>query len=65
LATLYDSKSLVKRAVRGGAATWCFSIPEKRLTVIVLTNLQGALPQRLAADIIALYEPSVAKQASH
>ena len=28
-------------AYGGGAATWCFSIPEKRLTVIVLTNLQG------------------------
>jgi D-alanyl-D-alanine carboxypeptidase len=51
-------------AYGGGAATWCFSIPEKRLTVIVLTNLQGAQPQRLAADIIELYEPRAAKQDS-
>jgi len=51
-------------AYGGGAATWCFSIPAKRLTVIVLTNLQGVHPQRLAADILALYDPSVSKQGS-
>jgi D-alanyl-D-alanine carboxypeptidase len=51
-------------AYGGGAATWCFSIPEKRLTVIVLTNLQGVQPQRLAADIIALFLPGAAKQDS-
>ncbi len=28
------------------------------MTVIVLTNLQGVQPQRLAADIIELYEPN-------
>jgi D-alanyl-D-alanine carboxypeptidase len=43
----------------GGAATWRMSIPEKHLIVIVLTNLQGASPQYLAADIATLYEPSL------
>jgi CubicO group peptidase (beta-lactamase class C family) len=43
----------------GGAATWRMAIPEKHLIVIVLTNLQGASPQGLAADIAALYEPSL------
>ena len=43
----------------GGAATWRMAIPEKHLIVIVLTNLQGASPQGLAADIATLYEPSL------
>jgi hypothetical protein len=43
----------------GGAATFCISIPEKHLTVIVLTNLEGASPQYLSADIATLYEPSL------
>jgi CubicO group peptidase (beta-lactamase class C family) len=43
----------------GGAATWRMAIPEKHLIVIVLTNLQGASPQNLSADIAALYEPSL------
>jgi hypothetical protein len=39
-------------AYAGGAATWCFIIPEKHLKVIVLTNLQGSSPSDLAADIM-------------
>ena len=49
----------------GGAATWSMAIPEKRLIVIVLTNLQGASPQNLAADIATLYEPSLVAAATH
>lgn len=44
----------------GGAATWRLSYPEKKLTVIVLTNLQGSQPQMLAAKIAALVDPEVA-----
>ena len=43
----------------GGAATWSMAIPEKHLIVIVLTNLQGASPQNMAADVATLYEPSL------
>jgi D-alanyl-D-alanine carboxypeptidase len=49
----------------GGAATWCMAIPEKHLIVIVLTNLQGANPQGLAADIATLYEPSLVTASTH
>jgi len=49
----------------GGAATWCMAIPEKHLIVIVLTNLQGASPQYLAADIATLYEPSLVVASAH
>jgi CubicO group peptidase (beta-lactamase class C family) len=49
----------------GGAATWSMAIPEKHLIVIVLTNLQGASPQNLAADIATLYEPSLVAAATH
>lgn len=49
----------------GGAATYRMSIPEKQLTVIVLTNLEGASPQYLCADIAALYEPSLSAAATH
>jgi D-alanyl-D-alanine carboxypeptidase len=49
----------------GGAATWRISIPDKQLTVIVLTNLQGASPQNLAADIATLCEPSLMAAATH
>lgn len=41
-------------AYGGGAATWRLSSPEQDLTVIVLTNLQGCYPDRLAADVIKL-----------
>ncbi len=44
----------------GGAAVWRFSIPEKHLTVIVLTNLQASQPQAIAAGIMAMYEPAIA-----
>lgn len=49
----------------GGAATWRMAIPEKHLVVIVLTNLQGASPQNLAADIATLYEPSLLTAVAH
>jgi D-alanyl-D-alanine carboxypeptidase len=52
-------------AYAGGAATWCFIIPEKHLKVIVLTNLQGSSPSDLAADILALYAPELTQKASH
>lgn len=41
----------------GGAAVWLFRVPAERLTVILLTNLQGSSPQTLAAGIAALYLP--------
>jgi CubicO group peptidase (beta-lactamase class C family) len=44
----------------GGAATWRLTIPEKHLTVIVLTNLQDSQPESIALAIAAFYEPSVA-----
>jgi CubicO group peptidase (beta-lactamase class C family) len=40
----------------GGAAAWRVSLPEKHLTVVVLTNLQGAQPHALAGGIAALYD---------
>lgn len=43
----------------GGAAVWRLSYPEKNLTVIVLTNLQGSQPQGLAAKIAAIVDPEV------
>jgi CubicO group peptidase (beta-lactamase class C family) len=49
----------------GGAAAWRLAIPEKHLIVIVLTNLQGANPQGLAADIATLYEPSLVTASTH
>lgn len=45
----------------GGAAVWRFAVPEKHITVLVLTNLQGSNPQGLATDIASLYEPEIAK----
>jgi hypothetical protein len=41
------------------------AIPEKHLIVIVLTNLQGASPLSLAADIATLFEPSLIATSSH
>jgi CubicO group peptidase (beta-lactamase class C family) len=49
----------------GGSATFRMSIPEKHLTVIVLTNLEGASPQYMSADIATLYEPSLLAPATH
>jgi hypothetical protein len=46
-------------------ATWRMAIPEKHLIVIALTNLQGARPQYLAADIATHYEPSLVAAATH
>jgi D-alanyl-D-alanine carboxypeptidase len=43
----------------GGAATWRVTIPEKHLTVIVLTNLQDSQPESVALGVASLYEPSV------
>jgi CubicO group peptidase (beta-lactamase class C family) len=47
----------------GGAATWRLAIPEKHLTVIVLTNLQDSEPEKLALGIASLYAPSIAPPA--
>jgi CubicO group peptidase (beta-lactamase class C family) len=49
----------------GGAAAWRLSIPEKKLTVIVLTNLQGSAPETLAKGIAALYEPRISTASGH
>lgn len=43
----------------GGAATWRISVPEKKLTVIVLTNLQDSRPHEIAAKVAALIDPDV------
>lgn len=45
----------------GGAATWRFAVPEKHMTVIVLTNLQASNPQELAAGIMGQYDATIAK----
>lgn len=39
----------------GGAAVWRVKLPDRHLTVIVLTNLQGALPESFIGEIAALY----------
>jgi CubicO group peptidase (beta-lactamase class C family) len=39
----------------GGAAVWRVKVPSQHLIVIVLTNLQGSLPESFIADIVALY----------
>jgi CubicO group peptidase (beta-lactamase class C family) len=39
----------------GGAAVWRVKVPSQLLTVIVLTNLQGALPELFIKDIVELY----------
>jgi D-alanyl-D-alanine carboxypeptidase len=44
-------KELATVSSGGGAAVWVTTIPEQRLTVIVLTNLQGAFPQNLVPKI--------------
>ncbi|MBV8470492.1 MAG: beta-lactamase family protein [Burkholderiaceae bacterium] len=49
----------------GGAATWRFSVPEKHLTVLVLTNLQDSQPQVMAAQVAALYAPELAEAEQH
>ncbi len=49
-------------AYGGGAATWRVSVPDKQLTVVVLTNLQGGRPDQLVAGIAALYEPELARK---
>jgi len=46
----------------GGAATWRLSYPDRKLTVIVLTNLQGSQPHGLAAKIAAMVDPEVAEK---
>lgn len=47
----------------GGAATWRLSVPAKHVTVIMLTNLQGSSPDRLAAGIARIYEPELSGDA--
>lgn len=41
----------------GGAASWRVKLPSRHLTVIVLTNLQGSLPETLIPHIVDLYAP--------
>lgn len=41
----------------GGAAAWRVKVPSQHLTIIVLTNLQGAQPELFIKDIVALYAP--------
>jgi hypothetical protein len=41
----------------GGAAVWRVKVPSQLLTVIVLTKLQGALPESFIKDIVGLYSP--------
>jgi CubicO group peptidase (beta-lactamase class C family) len=38
----------------GGAAAWRVEVPDKKLVVIVLTNLQGALPESFISDLVGL-----------
>jgi CubicO group peptidase (beta-lactamase class C family) len=39
----------------GGAAVWRVKVPSQRVTVIILTNLQGSLPESFISDIVAQY----------
>ena len=39
----------------GGAAVWRVKVPSQHLIVILLTNLQGSLPESFIGDIVALY----------
>ena len=43
----------------GGAATFHLRFPDDRLSVIVLSNLQGSAPHTLAMDIASLYLPAL------
>jgi CubicO group peptidase (beta-lactamase class C family) len=48
----------------GGAAAWRIAFPERNLTVIVLTNLQGDQPQLIALKIAALVDPEIAEKSN-
>ena len=37
----------------GGAAVWRVNVPSQHLIVILLTNLQGSLPESFIGDIVA------------
>jgi D-alanyl-D-alanine carboxypeptidase len=41
----------------GGAQGWRVKVPSKHLTVIILTNMQGALPEEFISEVVALYPP--------
>jgi hypothetical protein len=41
----------------GGAAVWRVKVPSQHIIVIILTNLQGSLPESFIGDIVALYAP--------
>jgi CubicO group peptidase (beta-lactamase class C family) len=43
----------------GGGATWQLRLPDDRLSVIVLTNLQGSSPMALAMGIAQIYLPDL------
>lgn len=48
----------------GGTAVWRIAYPDRNLTVIVLTNLQGSQPQLIAVKIAALVDPEVADKSN-
>lgn len=39
----------------GGAAVWCLRLPEEKLTIILLTNLQASFPETFAAGIAKIH----------
>ena len=43
----------------GGAASWRVKVPSRHLIVIVLTNLQGSMPESFISHIVELYVPEV------
>ncbi|MGA7436551.1 MAG: serine hydrolase domain-containing protein [Luteibacter sp.] len=45
----------VRVSTGGGAAVWMTTIPDQRLTVIVLTNLQASQPYKLVSAILDVY----------
>jgi hypothetical protein len=56
LALMHDSQQgHVTIHTGGGAAVWITTIPDRHLTVIVLTNLQASQPYKLVASILDVY----------
>lgn len=56
LALMHDSQQgHVTIHTGGGAAVWITTIPDRHLTVIVLTNLQASQPYKLVAGILNVY----------
>lgn len=56
LALMHDTqRGHVTIHTGGGAAVWVTTIPDERLTVIVLTNLQASQPYKLVSQILDIY----------